>query len=161
MIAAYAQASERQGLDVALDGERVALHDLRFEQLRDRGLALNLKTPSRTVDGVEVRCGRGVLRLDMSGGEESSAGLSPVVIIVSGVALDAGSAEVSRRAVATVEAIGRTISPRTVEAAIVEAERLVSGRARLRVIVGSVVAVAVVSIASVFLFRQFGAAGAE
>lgn len=158
MIAAYAQASSRQGLDVAVDGEEFGLDDRRFAALRAKGMGLNLKDASRVLEGVEVRFGAGVLRLDLVEDEEGSTDRSPAVVVVSVEELNSNSSETVRRIIATMNAIGRSSSVDQIEAAVVAGRQVAALRARNRIVISYAIAAVVIGVASVCIVRMWNGA---
>lgn len=106
MIVAYAQASDRQGVDAALDGVVVRVDEPRFAEMRKKAVALNLGKPSVRIRDVEVRYGHGIVRLELSGTDDPDSELSPIVVVAH-VDLVRGHSETARRAVESVAALAR------------------------------------------------------
>ena len=67
IVAAYAQASDRQGVDAAMNGAIVDSANERFVALRRKAMALNLEATFTRVDEVEVRLGKGIVRFQFDG----------------------------------------------------------------------------------------------
>lgn len=154
MIVAYAQASDRQGLDAAVDGRAVALEDAAFVSTRDKSAALNLRGKPQLVGGVEVRFGHGIVRLELPGSEDGAEPRSPIVVAIGDNELHAAASDLSGRVVGTISAIGRFCDQAAIEMAIGAAERALRTRrtwATLRVI--AAIAIAAAGIAAIWVAR--------
>lgn len=158
MVVAYAQASERQGLVAAVDGRFVPADDPRFVGIRDRAVALNLAKSPRTAGHVEVRQGKGVVRLELPGSDDPEGKKSPIVVVaeLSDVARD--SAGAVRRASESVRALNRECAVEDLEAgfeAAATAYRSTRTRRRLAIVALS----AVVVLAIIWVARSCAASG--
>lgn len=143
IAAAYAQASNRQGVDAAIDGTAVDSHSEPFFTLRGQAIKLNLEATASRVDGVEVRRGRGLLRLQFDGNESEGVPDSPIVILVRELALDGDREAAVQAASASVAAIGRNIGPDVIHRGLSEASRVRTvSRRRRRINVALAVGVA-------------------
>lgn len=151
MIAVYAQAPDRQGLDSAVDGVAVEDVNPEFIELRERGRAVADANPVQ-VGEVEVRYSRGLVRFVFDDTDQDQDG-SPITVVI-----DMNSAHGDlNRAVATaaagVHAIRRKADSDALRAAFkVAAEIHVSYLSRRRIVIaGCIVVVAGIVIAAVVL----------
>lgn len=136
MIAVYAQATDRQGVDVALDGLRVESDDQRFADLWEKSSALYLRRSPIDLGGVSIHCGLGVARLQF---EPSDADLddSPIVIVGSARIIREGGESVAVAAMNSVSAIGREVDVKDLTIALrVAARTLRTIRARQVITIG-------------------------
>jgi hypothetical protein len=156
VIVAYAQASDRQGLDAAVDGESVDANEPRFAKIREKAVALNLGKPPVHVGAVEVRHGKGVVRLELSGTDDSDGKLSPIVVVADAVDLARGPRETATRAVASVSALGRACDVAALEAGFGAGDRAIrSSRAKRRIAI--VAAAGVITVAVIWAARSCAA----
>jgi hypothetical protein len=153
VIAAYAQADDRQGVAAALDGRLVLSDNAEFAKIRRESVALNLSTAPTQVGDVEVRYGSGLVRLEFMGADDVSKMLSPVVVVadVAGVVRDRGDSV--RRAIASVQAIGRAGDPQDIDAGFAAAEGLHRARHMRRGVLIAL-AVAVIAVSIVWVVRK-------
>ena len=80
MIAVYAQASGRQGLESAMNGVVVGNDHPKFSELRERGRATSSANPIR-IGGFELRYSHGVARLVFDDTDADQDG-SPITVVV-------------------------------------------------------------------------------
>jgi len=159
MIVAYAQAFDRQGLDAALDGRAVAIKDAAFIVARDKSTALNLRGKVHRVGNVEVRCGRGIVRLELPGAEDDAESRSPIVVAIGDSELQAGASALAGRVVETISAIGRLCDRAAIEAAIAAADKsLRAYRLWMKIGVIAVIALSALGFAAIWVVRTSGGA---
>ena len=148
MIIAYAQAADRQGIDAAANGLAVAPDEPIFAALRERAITLNFTTTPHQVGEVEVRYGRGLVRLELKGTDGGQFRSSPIVVVVDAADLGDGGVTAARLAIETVSAIGRQCDVGIIEAGFVLGERQHrSIRTKRRVVSAVSMALIVVTIA--------------
>ncbi len=159
MIAAYAQASDREGLDAALDGRAVALDYAAFVSARDKSAALNLRGKPHRVGNVEILYGRGIVRLELPGVEDDADSRSPIVVAIRDSELHADASALASRVTETISAIGRHCDQAAIELAIGAAHKKLRSR-RTWVTIGVVTAMALVAfgIAAIWVARTSGGA---
>ena len=123
-VAAYAQSSDRQGVDAALDGVVVDSESEPFAALRKRAIALNLEVRPTRVDDVEVRYGKGIVRLQFDGDDLEGHAASPIVVVILESAIDQDRDLTIRSASESVVAIGRQASRESLNQGLSEAVRI-------------------------------------
>lgn len=149
MIAVYAQASDHQGIDLAIDGVTVSSDDRRFTSLREKSAALNFRRFPANVGDVTIHCGMGIARLQFQPAEEDS----PVVVVVSDRLLGNGGVSVTTTVMSSVNAIGRSIAVEELSVALrVASDFLQMTRVRKLIAIG--VAASAVAIAALILTRR-------
>lgn len=141
MIAAYAQASDRQGLDAAIDGSSVTLDNAAFVATRDKSASLNIRRKPQHVTGVQIRSGRGIIRLELPGSEDDAESRSPIVIAIGHDELRTDTDALVVRVVETISAIDRRCDQAAIAAAIKAATETLRAR-RTWARIGTVVAIA-------------------
>lgn len=158
MVIAYAQATNGEGLDAAVDGQRVEPEQVRFAGLREKSISLNLAASPHQLGNVEVKFGKGLVRLEFMGAEADASDLSPIVVVAVVAEVLQGRATAVQRAVESVAAIGRQGDEKILEAGFAVAETLQEAR-RAKRRIAIVVGVALVAVAVVWLQRSCAAAG--
>lgn len=123
-VAAYAQSSDRQGVDAALDGVIVDSESEPFAALRRRAIALNLEARFTRIDDVEVRYGKGIVRLQLDGDDLDGQAGSPIVVVISESEIDQDRDFMIRLASESVAVIGRQASRESLDQGLSEAARL-------------------------------------
>lgn len=152
MIATYAQASDRQGLESAIDGEAIESNHAGFTVLRAKGQAAANAKPVQ-VGGIDVRYSRGIARLVFDDTDDDQDG-SPITAVVemdhTNSDLDAAVATVA----AGVHAIRREVELESLRAALQVAagihESFVTRR-RMVIAGGIIVVAGVVIVAAVLI----------
>lgn len=134
MIAAYAQASGRQGLEAAVDGRRAPIDDADFNSIHKKGAALNFSRKPLLVGDVDVRFGQGVVRLELPGNEVDAESRSPIVLVIDLADLRDGRGSATRRAIETVRAIGRECDGSAIAAGLSAGERM-GRRSQMRMLI--------------------------
>lgn len=124
MIIAYAQSTEKQGVDAASGGRMIPPEDAGFVALREKATGLNFSTTAHRVGDVEVRFGAKIVRLDVVQNADGTANESPVVVVADIADLAGGIDRAARVAVDSVAAIGRIVGPASIAAGFEEGERL-------------------------------------
>ncbi len=121
-VIAYAQVVDgRQGLDVALDGVATTSDERTFAQLRERATELNFSGREAPVPGATVRYGHGLIRVEFSDGTTDAGGSpAPIVVVASTDDLRTDLPDAVRRAVSSVEAIGRRTDAALIEHAFTQ-----------------------------------------
>lgn len=160
MIVAYAQASDRQGLDAAVDGRAVALENEAFVLARDKSASLNLRGKPQLVGSVEVRCGHGIVRLELPGSEDDAESRSPIVVAIGDDELHGNTTALAGRVVETISAIDRLCNQAAIEAALGAADVLLRSR-RMWVKIGAVAAIALAAAGLVAILVARTSAGAS
>lgn len=158
MVIAYAQATNGDGLDAAVNGQRVEPEEVRFVGLREKSVALNLAASPHQLGKVEVKFGKGHVRLEFMGAEADASDLSPIVVVAEVAEVLQGRAAAVQRAVESVAALGRQCDEKILEAGFALAENLQeSRRARRRIAI--VAGFVLVAVAVVWLQRSCAASG--
>lgn len=154
MIAAYAQSSERQGLNSAVDGEVVDDVSPKFIKLRERGNSIAASNPVQ-IGAVELRYSHGLCRLVFDDTEEGQDG-SPITVVIDMNALQGDLDRVALTAHESVHAIRRQSNAEALRAAInVATEIHASYLSRRRIVIaGSIVVVAGIVIAAAMLIAN-------
>lgn len=147
-VIAYAQVVDgRQGVDAALDGVATTPDEPVFVQFRERATELNFSGREVRVPGAKVRFGHGLIRVEFSDGQTDSGGNpAPVVVVASTDDLRANLPAAVRRAVSSVEVIGRHPEAALIENAFAQGAQASASFRRTRVI-----AIAAVTIAALAL----------
>lgn len=152
MIATYAQAADRQGLESAIDGVAVESSHTGFTDLRAKAQVVANAKPVR-VGAIDVRYSRGIARLVFDDADDDQDG-SPITAVVemnrANSDLDAAAATI----VSGVHAIRRDVDFEPVRAAL----QITSGihesfvtRRRMVIAGGIVVVAGVVIVAAVLI----------
>lgn len=152
MIAVYAQASGRQGLESAVNGAVVGNDHPKFSELRDRGRAAASANPIQ-IGGFELRYSHGVARLVFDDTDDDQDG-SPITVVVDMDRMKGNLDAAVAAAVDGVRAIRRDVDAAGIREAIQVATDVHSSYlTRRRIIIGgSVIIVAgVVIAAAVFI----------
>jgi hypothetical protein len=123
VIIAYAQATDRQGLDAAVNGEAVDQDHDGFTDLRERAKELNNQANSIRISGVELNYARGVARLVLDGSDDEHGG-SPITVVAKFDAVVKNPDEATRVAAASVRAIGRECDESAIRDALAMAVQL-------------------------------------
>lgn len=154
MIAAYAQSSQRQGLDSAVDGEVVKDVNPEFIKLRERGKSLAASNPIQ-VGAVELRYSRGLCRFVFDDTAEGQDG-SPITVVIDMNALQGDVDLAAATALESVHAIHRQGNAEGLRTAInVATEIHASYLIRRRIVItGSVVVVAGIVVAAAMLIAN-------
>lgn len=152
MIAVYAQASGRQGLESAINGAVVENDDPQFLELRERGRITVDASPIQ-IGAIELRYSRGVARLVFDDTDGDQDGSPITVVLKMDQAREDLDAAVSG-AVGGVRAIHRNVDSMEIRAALkVATDVHTSHLTRRRIIIagGIVVAAGVVLVAAVLI----------
>ena len=152
MIATYAQASDRQGLEAAIDGVAIESIHAGFTAIRAKGQAVATATPVK-VGGIDLRYARGIARLVFDDTDDDRDG-SPITAVVemdrTNFDLDTAAATL----VAGVHTIRRDVELEAVRAALQIAagihESFVTRR-RMVIAGGIIVVAGVVIVAAVLI----------
>ena len=153
MIVAYAQAADRQGLNAAVYGRLVAPDEASFAELREKAVSLNFATTPSRVGDVEVRYGKGLMRLEFKGTDTGSATSSPIIVVTDAAEVLHNRENAVRRVMESVAAIGRQCDAQVIEAGFAVGERLQrSIRTKRRV--ATAVSTALITVALVWLVRS-------
>lgn len=107
MIITYAQAEDRQGLVVSVDGHLTDVDNSEFKKLHETSAWLNFARTPHEVADLEVWHGKGLVRMEFMGSEKNSTELSPIVVAVTTAELVADRNALVELATKSVEAIGR------------------------------------------------------
>ena len=141
MIAVYAQAPDRQGLDSAVDGVAVEDVNLEFIELRERGRSVADAIPVQ-VGEIEVRYSRGLARLIFDDTDQDQDG-SPIAVVID---MNSAHGDLNRTvatAAAGVRAIRRKVDSDSLRAAFkVAAEIHASYLSRRRIVIAGCIVVA-------------------
>lgn len=132
MIVVYAQATDREGIDAAIDSETVDAEDARFVHVRQKSKALNLKPVAAEANGIVVHIGLGVVRVqvDSSAADDGSR----VVVVLPSVSLLERRDLLAMSVLQTAAAIGRYVEPPRVDAALSLATQVIQAAQRKRVL---------------------------
>jgi|GEM_PF-2961874 len=153
MIAVYAQASERQGLDAALNGHPVSASDAAFLEIREKAVAVNLTQAAQEFDGGEVKVGRGVIRVELLMAVDGEAPVSSVVVVVESADLLRNQTLVAPLVTQSIAAIGRVARAEALNAGLALGEQLMRGsRTKRRVI--TAVALVALAVTAVVIARS-------
>lgn len=152
MIATYAQASDRQGLESAIDGVAIESSHAGFTALRAKGHTVANAKPIQ-VGGINVRYSRGVARLVFDDTDDDQDG-SPITAVVEMDRTDSDPEVTVATLIAGVHAIRREVEPEDVRAALQIAagihESFVTRR-RMIIAGGIVVVAGVVIVAAILI----------
>lgn len=120
MIAVYAQADDRQGVDAVLDGRRVHVEEPRFAALRSRAIRLNLRVPSLHFTGGRMWIGGRLFRLEFDGYREGDLVDSPIVVVFDRLRWAEGqsSETLAEDVLTSVAALGRSLDRETIGVAL-------------------------------------------
>jgi len=157
MIVTYAQATERQGVDAAMSGKAVASDDARFLALREKAVALNLASRAHRQGDVEVRYGKGIVRMEMPGGQQGTETASPIVVVADGAELRGDGRDFLRTVTDSLAAMGREGDSASIQGAF----DLGAGLHRAALVrrrIATVVVVVLVTVAAVWLVRSCASA---
>ena len=154
MIAVYAQASGRQGLESAVNGVAAENDDAEFSELRERGRAAARANPIQIGD-IELRYSRGIVRLVFDDSEDDGdQDGSPITVVVDMDRVKGGLDAAVAAAVDGVRAIRRDVDSRAMRGVIkVATDVHASYLNRRRIIIagGIVVIAGVVIVAAVLI----------
>lgn len=152
MIAVYAQASGRQGLESAVNGAVVGNDHSKFSELRERGRAAASANPIQ-IGGFELRYSRGVARLVFDDTDDDQDG-SPITVVVDMDGTEGNLDAAVAAAVDGVRAIHRDVDAPGMRDAIQFATEVHSSYlTRRRIMIGgsAIVVAGVVIAAAVFI----------
>ena len=152
MIAVYAQASGRQGLESAVNGAVVGNDHSKFSELRERGRAAANANPIQ-IGGFELRYSRGVARLVFDDTDDDQDG-SPITVVVDMDGTKGNLDAAVAAAVDGVRAIHRDVDATGMRDAIQFATEVHSSYlTRRRIVIGgsAIVVAGVVIAAAVFI----------
>lgn len=158
-VIAYAQVVDgRQGVDVALDGVATTSDERTFAQLRERATELNFSGREAPVPGAKVRYGHGLIRVEFFDGTTDTGGNpAPVVVVASAEDVRTDLRSAVRRAVGSVEAIGRRADAALIEHAFTQGAHADASFRRTRVF-----AIAAITLATLALIAwAIGRSGAS
>lgn len=152
MIAVYAQASGRQGLESAVNGAVVENDHSKFSELRERGRGAASANPIQ-IGGFELRYSRGVARLVFDDTDDDQDG-SPITVVVDMDETEGNLDAAVAAAVDGVRAIRRDVDATGMRDAIQFAKEVHSSYlTRRRIMIGgsAIVVAGVVIAAAVFI----------
>ena len=134
----------------------VATDEASFAELREKAVSLNFATTPRRVGGVEVRYGKGLVRLEFMGADAGAANLSPIIVVADAAEVLSDRNGAARRAIASVAAINRQCDVEDIEAGFAVGERLHrSIRTKRRV--ATAVSTTLIAVALLWLVRSCAA----
>ncbi|MFL0712563.1 MAG: hypothetical protein ACJLS2_07920 [Microcella pacifica] len=152
MIAAYVQASGRQGLESAVDGVVVEDNDPKFLHLRERGRTAAGANPIQ-IGSFELRYSRGIARLVFGDADGDQDG-SPITVVLDMDGVKGSLQAAVAAAVDGVRAIGRDVDSTAMRNVIeVATDAHTSYLTRRKVVIagGIVVVAGVVIVAAVLI----------
>lgn len=153
MIAVYAQATERQGIDAAIDGSVIDANEAAFVDVRRMSRALNLKPEAGRAGGVGVHLGLGIVRLQIDASTLEDR--SRVIVVLPSPLVNGGGHRLVESVVQTAEAIDRYLEPSDVEAALSLATHLIQVEKSQRLIaMGASLCLLAVGLAVVLSVRR-------
>ena len=143
MIVAYAQDPDRQGLNSAMNGEVVSPLDSTFRAFREKAISLNFAGLPTPLGDVQVRYGKGLIRIEFPNSNGEVGVVSPVVVVVDAAEVVRNREGAIRIAIDSAAAIDRPLDSQSLDAALALGERLHGSKRRK----SQVAAVAVILIA--------------
>lgn len=143
MIAAYAQARDRSGIEAAINGSIVDSAQAAFAEFRHKSMNLNLRRSVGRVGGVLVHCGYGMVRLQIDLSEKDER--SRLVIAAPIEELRAERSSIVQSVLDSARAIDRDVEAVDVEAGLALATDFVASRHAKRL------AATVVSVSLMFI----------
>lgn len=132
MIVAYTQAEDRDGILAARDGRQVVPTDHAFSKLREVSTDLNVTSTVHRAGDVDVRYGKGIVRLELMGADDPDRVLSPIIVVAEVGDLIGGRATAVRTVVDSVAAIGRLSEADSISNGFAEGVKLHQARNRAR-----------------------------
>lgn len=150
MISAYAQADDREGINAAMNGRSVAPADEEFAKLREKSTMLNLAAPSHRVGNLDLRYGKGIIRLEFIGADDPRQELSPIVVVAEIAEVLQDPRAAARSAADSIHSIGRRCDVELIESGFALSDRL-HRSARLKRVIASAVGSALVATVAVWL----------